>query len=119
MNIETRIAIEKRIARQTIERMVEAGYFVKVYDGEEWACAETQDVNVALNAMMTTDEDRLYVFRKNEGDVQGAETFEKIGWVFFVYGNSGYDVVSDYTVNLEPQMAEIQKYADHQESLFA
>jgi hypothetical protein len=35
------------------------------------------------------------------------------GWVRFVYGNDGWDVVSDYTTNLEPHMKNADKLADY------
>lgn len=119
MKLETRIAIEKRIARKTIEVMVAAGFYVKVFDGEEWACSATQDVKLALDAMLQTDDDKLYVLAKNDSTEPDARPFKRIGWVWFVYGNSGYDVVCDYTTNLEPQMKEVDAYADEQERIYA
>ena len=54
-----------------------------------------------LDAMMTTDEDFL-LLHKGEGS----------GWVRFVYGNSGWDVICDYTMDLETVMAGASALAD-------
>ena len=37
-----------------------------------------------------------------------------LGWVWFVYGNDGYDVISDYTANekIEALMVNVNKLAD-------
>jgi hypothetical protein len=52
--------------------------------------------------MFKTDQEHIRVFRDNE----------QIGWVFFVYGNDGWDVVNDYTTNLEFIMQCANKIAD-------
>lgn len=39
-------------------------------------------------------------------------TERPIGWVRFVYGNDGHDVISDYTTNLESVLEPINAYAE-------
>lgn len=55
--------------------------------------------------MFTTDEDYLFVYDPKQPDEDDAEDgradANKIGWIWFIYGNDGHDVVSDYTTNLE------------------
>lgn len=93
MNNELRKEIERKIAKAVISSALNAGYKISVFDGEEETSILSSCTEI-LKAMFTTDEDTLYMsFSGN-----------KIGWVKFVYGNDGYDVVSDYTVNLEKIM---------------
>jgi hypothetical protein len=57
---------------------------------------------------METDDDRLFVY-KVDGPKGRRDWF---GWVFFVYGNDGYDVISDYTTNLESSLTATNKLAE-------
>jgi hypothetical protein len=34
------------------------------------------------------------------------------GWVLFIYGNDGWDVISDYTCNLEPIMGPANELSE-------
>lgn len=86
MNLETRIKIERDIARRVVNDALSAGHSITVNDGEEDVLIKSIDASAILKAMFSTDEDRLF--------------FNK-GWVYFIYGNDGYDVISDYTTNLE------------------
>lgn len=92
-NVTRRQAVEWFIVRRVVTVLIDAGYLLTVHDGEEATLKYNKDVNQIVGALMTTDEDRLYVFQKVRGTC--------IGWVQFVYGNDGWDVVSDYTTNLE------------------
>lgn len=93
MTVETRQKIEKRIARAVIKNAIGAGYALAVDNGEETTKPST-NASAVLKAMFATDEEHLIIYRTTNG-------FESIGWVFLVYGNDGWDVISDYTVNLE------------------
>ena len=55
-----------------------------------------------MAAMFSTDEDYLYVHKGKE----------KAGWVRFIYGESGWDVICDYTTNLESLMVEPNKISN-------
>lgn len=105
-NIKLRQELEKRIARRCILDLIEAGYTVSVYDGEEVTVKCSTKGTEILAAMMTTDEDYLFAM-----DANG----KREGWVRFIYGNSGWDVINDYTVNLEDALkrtnALIERYA--------
>jgi hypothetical protein len=112
MNIEQRRYLEKAIARKTIEVMVDAGYFVSVYDGEAIACKYTQNVDEALAAMMSVDEEHLNVAKLNEAVGPNEKPYRRIGNVFFVYGNDGYDVINDHSISLQPQMDIVEAFVD-------
>jgi hypothetical protein len=103
MSVKARIELEQRIVKMTIDAGLKAGYTLGVYDGEEFTVQNSKDADEIFGAMFTTDEDTLCFY--NEG---GA----RIGWVFFVYGNDGYDVINDHTTNLEDVLKPINEYCD-------
>lgn len=96
-----RLMVERAIAERVIDALLSAGYALSVNDGEEETGLTTNRQQV-LGFMFQTDEAWLYATRNDE----------RPSWVRFVYGNSGYDVVSDYTTNLESVLAPVNAYAD-------
>jgi hypothetical protein len=96
--------VERKIVAAVIDGALAAGYTLDVNDGEETTLTKSADKGKILAAMFTTDEDWLLV-----NDAKGRAKF---GWVRFIYGNDGWDVVSDYTTNLEPIMGEANKISD-------
>jgi hypothetical protein len=94
------ISIEDQIIKATIALLLAEGYMLAVDDGGEIALQKTQDADATLAAMRTTDEDYLIVYRQGYGS-------RRVGWVRFIYGNDGTEVINDYTVNLEPIMVKI------------
>ena len=106
-SVRARVAIERKIVKRTVSDLLAAGYELAVHDGEDWH-ERTTDAAKLHAALMETDEDRLFVY-KVDGPHGKRDWY---GWVFFVYGNDGYDVISDYTVNLENDLAAVNAYAD-------
>lgn len=104
--LKQRINLEKRIARTIVEDALAAGFSLNVHNGGDVheLKAPTTDKKTILNIMFKTDEEHLLVYNSSNG--------QRIGWVYFVYGNDGWDVVSDYTTNLEPIMKRADKIAD-------
>ncbi len=108
-----RINVEVAIAARVVGALFDAGYRIRVDDGEMisglFQCPDKDNVVKradsicgVLLAMQTTDMDRLWVTGHGK----------KGGWVLFVYGNGGWDVVSDYTTNLEDVLKPVNDYAD-------
>jgi len=97
--------IEKMIAERCIHDLLAAGYSLSVYDGEETTLRRCTRPTVILAAMATTDEDYLLVHPL------GANK-PRIGWVRFIYGNAGWEVINDYTTNLETVLAGTNALAD-------
>lgn len=102
--LKQRINLERRIARTIVADAIKAGYFLNVNNG-----GDTNELlmpvgyaSMILEKMFQTDEEHLLVYSGEK----------LIGWVFFVYGNDGWDVVNDYTVNLEPIMKRANAIAD-------
>jgi hypothetical protein len=90
--VKVRQNIEKRIVLSLIDELLAQGFFLSVYDGEETS-KPSRDKEAIVKAIMETDEDYLYAHR--------SEKKEWFGWIRLVYGNDGYDVMSDATVNMD------------------
>jgi hypothetical protein len=99
-----RIQIEQRIARLTVKTLLAAGYALRVDNGcdDELPTARFTDATAALAAMGETDDERVFAFKSGE----------PAGWVYFVYGNDGWDVINDYTTNLDDALAPVLAYID-------
>jgi hypothetical protein len=97
--VRERVAIERRIVTALIDRALAEGYELSVHDGEEWHLWTTDRAKV-IDAIMNTDEDRLYL--RKDGYT---------AWVLLVYGNSGWDVICDYNVSLEALLEPINALA--------
>lgn len=106
--VQKRQAIEKRIAVAAIDQLLSAGFSLGVYDGEEITIHHSKDKKAIVNALFTTDDDRLFVYFD---DTNPSDTRPN-AWVYLVYGNDGWDVISDYTVNLEAHLTEAIALAD-------
>lgn len=108
MNIETRHSIEKQIAIAAAQGLIDAGYSVAVYDGEEIAQEDTTDINKIKDALFATDEDHLMAYK--DGSLRGS--------VSLIYGNDGWDVMADYSTSLEPALLAANELADKLEKQY-
>ena len=97
----TRIAVEFDIVSRAIDTLVLAGYQVR--EQEDGAFTDTRDT--LLDLLFNLD-DAFVITRRRDDDARES------GWIRFVFGNGGYDVISDYTVNLEDVLAPINAYVD-------
>lgn len=114
MSIKARQRVERSIARRVVLDAIRAGYTLSVFNGEDIEIKQSRDVRAVLAAMFTTDDEYLLL---HKADSPTPETpRDNDGWIRFVYGNDGYDVVSDYRADLETLMkganALADKYAD-------
>lgn len=105
-----RIAVEYRIVKRTVGALLEAGFTLNVFNGgDENELPDPTDKRPALLAVLgATDDEYLMVFSKPEPETE----YLNRGWVRFVYGNDGWDVISDYTTNLEGVLKPVLDYAD-------
>lgn len=98
--LKLRLEMERLIRERAVSDLIAEGFALNVDNGgdEEELAQPSRNTTEVLSVMNATDEERLYVYR---GDGKHTPGPRAIGWVLFVYGNDGYDVVSDYTMNLE------------------
>ena len=98
------MAAEIKITKSAVNELLEHGFLLSVHNGEEVTVSRSADREAILKAMRTTDEERLIAYK--------AATGPSAGWVFFVYGNDGWDVINDYTTGLEDFLAQTNTLAD-------
>lgn len=120
MNRKMEIAIEKQILKVTAIALIAGGYHITVDNCAEEGDAdlvliESQDIDAIMKAIYTTDEERLYVSKK-QGDIAKSRAD---GWLKFIWGNCE-DCLSDYTTNLEKFVKPIYNMIEgHPDQLFA
>jgi hypothetical protein len=86
---------EEVIVRAAIRGLLAEGYILSVDDFEEEHPKST-NLEEIFSKMGTVDEEHLIATNK----------FGTRGFVFFVYGNCGWDVICDYSVALESALKE-------------
>ncbi len=96
---------ELKIARAFVRAALAAGYHIAVENDEGSSKHLTTEKSV-LAEMFLTDEDSLFLYRPGDTGYSA--------WAMFVYGNSGWDVLHDYTTNLEPIMEPVQAIIDEE-----
>lgn len=107
-SIKLRQNVERDIAKAVVSQLLTAGFALSLDNGgDEYEIAHVTEADKVLKKMFATDCEHLYA--EKDGKIYG--------WVFFVYGNDGWDVINDYSVKLEPYIGEgtpveqlIQKY---------
>ena len=98
--------MEADIAATFIQSVLQAGYVVSVWEGGDYAIQHSSDAKDILDAMFSTDSDVLRMYRNTPtGYVCKASAW-------FVYGNSGWDVLADYSTSLEPLLTEVNALSE-------
>lgn len=106
MNLKLRQHIEKLIFRATIKAALAKGYCVSIINngGDEPEIRRSNSLKDIMKAFCLTDDDRIYLHKDKDS--------KAFAWIWFVYGNDGYDVISDYTTNLEEFLTPINELSD-------
>lgn len=107
MDVAKRQEMERQIVRKVIDDALAAGYSLDVWDGEEDAISNSTDAEAIFATMFACDEEWIY-FRKN-GEAP-------MGWVYFIYGECGHDVINNYTCKLEDDLKGVFELADQLEA---
>lgn len=85
-----RASLELRIVHKVINDAKETGYKLEINEYEKDEYEQYKDWGIV--GMLFNLDDAHLLFSKDG---------KSCGWVRFVFGNDGYDVISDYTINLE------------------
>jgi len=103
MEMMTPKEIEERIVRNAVHELLDHGFTLSVDNGgDDYEIDRSVDAEAVIAELGHTEEDRLL-----------ARTGDSIkGWVHFVYGNDGYDVICDMTVSLEPYLPDTLAIAE-------
>lgn len=96
-----RILIERAIIRRAVSDILadSEGYTVRVWDGEAYAIKSSRDLIEIMGAIMATDEETIIIHRPHTEENRSKPV--RVGSLSLVYGNSGWDVISDNADNDE------------------
>lgn len=113
--------IEQKIVRRFVKDALRKGYRLAVslekgYDVDEMLLGSVDEKEI-MDEAFSGDMAHIFV-QPTEGElVTGDGQVVSEGWVFIVLGNGGWDVISDYSVNLESLLKGANKIADHYEGV--
>jgi hypothetical protein len=101
-----RLALEADIVTRTVDALLAAGFLLLTNDGDEIRpSTPTADKAAILAELAEVDDEHLMIYKaQHNGTAEG--------WVRFVYGNDGWDVISDYTTNFEDVLKPVNAYVD-------
>ena len=85
-----RIRAEKRMASGLIKACLKRGYSVTIDNGEDKPVIRSTNYREIMTELWATDEEHVVIH-----DADGTP----LGWFFLVYGNDGWDLISDYSAN--------------------
>ena len=97
--------VEMLIAGKLVRTLLKAGYLISVWDGEAYGIKRSSTASHIILALRTTDVDVLYCRKDTNGVIESA-------CVTLVYGNDGYDVISDHSCSLETLLEPVTAYAE-------
>jgi hypothetical protein len=113
--VRQRMLLERAVIRRAATDLIAAGFHLRVFYGNEngdssdYGCLHTQHLPNVMCAIQACDEEWLNVYKPNPNK-PGALML--VGQIALVYGNDGYDVISDYHTKLEPYLKGANDLAD-------
>lgn len=118
MSVKMRRMVEKRIVKAFVRSALKAGYRLAVssddgYDIDEMLLG-SKDVKKIMDEAFAADDCHIFLQPATGPTVEDGSVVSD-GWVYFVFGNDGWDVVADYTTNLDGLgvMKEADRLSDH------
>ncbi len=116
MSVKMRQEVERKIVGALVDRLLKEGFRLAVslergYDADECLLG-SRDREKIMEAAFDGDDCHIFV-QPAEGDLLEDGHIVSEGWVYLVFGNDGWDVISDYTTNLDPYMTEADKISKH------
>jgi len=89
------------VLRSLVTELIGHGFALSVHNEEATEIEDSTDIEAVIAELWQCDMEEL---TSKKGDLTG--------WFSLVYGNDGYDVISDYTVNMEPFIADTMTLVD-------
>ena len=102
-SVRHRARIELKLVNALIRRAKEFKYDFFIYEEDTIDSLVATSPKEFKTELFNLDDATLIVIR--EDNIQ-------MGWIKLVFGNDGYDLISDYTTNLEDFLKPINEYAD-------
>lgn len=103
-SVRKRGLIEMAIVRHLLTELVAGGFIFTVDDGEDEPVKCSVEIEEGMEAIFAVEDAAIYARKAGES--------EDFGYVRLVMGNDGWDVISDYTLNLEVHIAKTNAYAE-------
>lgn len=102
--VATRREVEFKIVSAIVDAALAAGYRIAVsfergYDTGEMLLG-SRDRSEIMEEVFAGDDCHIFI-QPADGDLLDAGGVISVGWIYCVFGNDGWDVVSDYTTSLE------------------
>ena len=115
-SVTIRRRVEKDILTRTVDALLAAGYRIGVslergYDHDNGMLLGSRDRDKIIEEAFAGDDCHIFA-QPAEGPLVEDHRAVSDGWVYLVYGNDGYDTISDYTVNLEDVLKPVNEYAN-------
>ncbi len=101
-----RASMELKIVNCILTCAEKAGYELSIPDYEE--DIEGEEYKKDIKAALFNLDDACLVFHKDN---------KRVGWVYLVFGNSGYDLINDYPLKMEEFLQEANDLADKLEEM--
>jgi len=99
-----RINVEHLIVTKLVDTLLEKQYELFDLDDRNSSLCKLGEHPQRRDLLGTLfDLDEAYLGVRGNG---------KEGWISLVFGNDGYDVISDYTTNIEEDIQSVNDYAD-------
>lgn len=105
--------LERKVIKSVIQDLMAHHFLVTVNNGEEDVLVLSNNAEDIFKYCRSTDQDRLIVRRTHD---KCADFEPCYGRILLIYGNSGYDVINDYTTNLEVTLARTMALVDEMQS---
>lgn len=104
LNKDQVIVVDRLIAERIILCCLDQNYEVRVHDGEGWNGPATKDFIILVSRLFEADVTSLYIYPPNSR--------QHTGWVLLIGGESGWDVINDHSMSIEPLLKEANKLAE-------
>jgi hypothetical protein len=119
MSVVMRREVEEKIVGAFVDSCLKAGYRLAVslergYDTNEMLLGSTDRAKIMEEAF-AGDECHIFVQPPTGPTITKDGSVVSRGWVYCVFGNDGWDVICDYTTNLDKLklLDEANKLSDH------
>lgn len=119
MTVKFRQSIEKRIIQRLIKDVLASGKRISVslergFDIDEMLLGSTNPKAI-LAEVLAGDECLLFIQPPDGPTTEDGQVVSD-GWVYLVFGNDGFDVISDYTTNLSELLVGTNAFAERLEN---
>lgn len=112
LSLEVRMRAERRIVRAALKCAIRRGYTLHtVVNGEDDEPVRT--VTEAMVHAFACDDAHVFLTKPGENHKSNRNK----AWFYFVLGNSGWDVISDYTTVLDPVVNDVEPLVARYEAM--